>query len=415
MTVTTTTKSPGVVYLVGGAVRDGLLGLAVTDQDFVVVGSSAAAMLAAGFRQVGADFPVFLHPESKDEYALARLERKTSAGYQGFTVIATPDVTLVDDLSRRDLTINAIALDSSGVLHDPFNGQLDLQKKILRHVGPAFTEDPVRILRLARFAARYTGFTVAPETMLKMREMVSAGEVDALVPERVWQELSRGLMEKTPSRMLEVLHECGALARLLPEVAMLFGVPQPIFAHPEGCVFTHVKMVLDYAASQGYSLPVRFSALLHDIGKGLTPSSTWPAHHGHEEMGVPGIEAVCARFKVPSTSRDLAVMVTRLHTVVHQANTLTVARVVKLLREVDAFRRPERFDELLQACTADARGRRGMSETPYPQALRLRASLVAAKTVDVGALVSTIKDKAYILDRVHAARVSAVKFAENSL
>ena len=411
--MTTTTKSPGVVYLVGGAVRDGLLGLPVSDQDFVVVGSSAEAMLAEGFRQVGADFPVFLHPETQAEYALARLERKTAVGYQGFTVIATPDVTLEEDLSRRDLTINAMAQAADGTLIDPFNGQSDLKNKILRHVGPAFTEDPVRILRLARFAARYTGFTVAPETMLKMQEMVAAGEVDALVPERVWQELSRGLMERTPSRMLEVLQECGALARLLPEVAKLDGVTQPISAHPEGCVFTHVKMVLDYAASQDYSLPVRFAALLHDVGKGLTPSDQWPAHHGHEELGVPSIESVCARFKVPTTSRDLAVMVTRLHTVVHKADTLTVARVVKLLKEVDAFRRPERFEEILQACTADARGRLGLSQVAYPQVHRLRASLAAAKAVDVGALVATIKNKAHIAERVHAARVSAVKFKEN--
>lgn len=399
------------IFTVGGAVRDALLGLPVHDRDFVVVGSTPAEMLSLGFRQVGADFPVFLNPVTNEEYALARTERKTGVGYQGFSVDVSPDVTLEEDLSRRDLTINAIAQADDGTLIDPLNGRADLSHKVLRHVSPAFAEDPVRILRIARFAARYTDFTVARETMALMQTMVIDGEVDHLVAERVWQELSRGLMEKKPSRTLDLLHECGALARLLPEVDRLFGVGQPVKSHPEGCVGTHVKLVLDYAACQGFSLPVRFAALLHDVGKGLTPPDQWPVHHGHEERGLSGVESICDRFKVPAACRELAIHVTRFHTLVHRAEELTVTRIVKLLEQVDGFRRPQRFEEFLQACEADARGRLGMADSPYPQAERMRRSLAAARAVDAGAIAQKLEQKALIPEHIHAARVAAVKDA----
>lgn len=402
------------VFLVGGAVRDTLLGLPVKDRDFVVVGSTPDEMLALGFKKVGADFPVFLHPATGEEHALARTERKSGVGYHGFTVHAAPDVTLEEDLSRRDLTINAMAMDDAGNIIDPFGGQADLAAKMLRHVGPAFAEDPVRILRVARFAARYTGFGVAPETMALMRSMVAAGEVDALVAERVWQELSRGLMEKTPSRMLDVLHESGALARLLPEVDRLFGIPQPVEHHPEGDVGTHIKMVVDWAASQGFSLPVRFAALTHDLGKGVTPADQWPAHHNHESLGVPLVAALCDRFKVPAACRELAVMAADFHTHVHRAGTLNVARTVKLLKELDAFRRPERFEEFLRVAMADFFGRTGQEGKTYAEPELLRQALTAAVTVDAGAVAKTVANKAFIPERIHAARVSAVKAARRA-
>ena len=386
-----------------------LLDLPVHDRDFVVVGSTPAEMLSLGFRQVGADFPVFLNPVTKEEYALARTERKTADGYRGFSVDASPYVTLEEDLSRRDLTINAIAQAEDGTLIDPFNGRADILNKVLRHVGPAFAEDPVRILRIARFAARYTDFTVARETMELMQAMVSDGEVDHLVAERVWQELSRGLMEKKPSRMLDLLHECGALAQLLPEVDRLFGVSQPARNHPEGCVGTHIKFVLDYGASQGFSLQVRFAGMLHDIGKGLTPPEQWPSHSGHEERGLTGVKSICDRFKVPAACRELAVHVMRFHSVVHRADELTVARIVELLEQVDGFRRPQRFEEFLQACEADARGRLGMADSPYPQAERMRRSLAAARAVDAGAIAEDLVQKALIPQHIHAARVAAVQ------
>lgn len=397
------------IFTVGGAVRDALLGLPVHDRDFVVVGSTPAEMLRLGYRQVGADFPVFLNPVTKEEYALARTERKTGVGYQGFSVDASPNVTLEEDLSRRDLTINAIAQADDGTLIDPFNGQADIARKVLRHVGPAFAEDPVRILRIARFAARYADFTVARETMALMRTMVTDGEVDHLVAERVWQELSRGLMEKKPSRMLDLLHECGALARLLPEVDRLFGVSQPARYHPEGCVGSHVKLVLDYGACQGFSLQVRFAAMLHDIGKGLTPPEQWPSHHRHEERGLPGVKSICDRFKVPSAVRELAVLVTRFHTLVHRAEDLTVARIVELLEQVDGFRRPQRFEEFLLACEADARGRLGLADSPYPQAELMRRSLAAARKVDAGAIAEKLEQKTLIPKHIHAARVAAIQ------
>lgn len=401
-------------YIVGGAVRDALLGLPIKDRDYVVVGATPEAMLAAGYKPVGKDFPVFLHPDTHEEYALARTERKTAPGYRGFAFHAAPDVTLEDDLVRRDLTINAIAQDDDGVLFDPYGGQKDIAARIFRHVSMAFTEDPVRILRLARFAARFPDFTVAPETNLLMRSMVDDGEVDALVAERVWQELARGLMEQMPSRMFDVLRDCGALARLLPELDALWGVPQPPAHHPEVDTGLHVMQVLDYAASCDYPLPVRFAALMHDLGKGVTPSLHWPRHHGHEGLGLPLVAAVCARLRVPTECRDLAMMTAREHGNVHRALELNATTVVTLFGRCDAFRKPERFGQLLQAAECDARGRIGGDQDfrskPYPQTPYLLAALAAARSVDAGAVAQQCgEDKARIPDAVYQARVSAVK------
>lgn len=400
------------VFQVGGAVRDKLLGRAVRDHDYLVVGATPAIMLAQGFRQVGADFPVFLHPETGEEYALARTERKSGAGYRGFEVHAAPDVTLEDDLARRDLTINAIAMDASGNLHDPYDGQKDLEDKVLRHVrSHSFVEDPVRVLRLARFAARYQDFSIAPETLHLVAAMVQAGELDYLVAERVWAESAKGLMEDKPSRMFQVLHGCGALTVLLPELDALWGVPQPAAHHPEIDTGVHALMVLDAAAAGGASLEVRFAALLHDLGKGVTPADKWPAHHDHENLGVPLVEAVCKRLKVPAACRDLAVLVCREHTNVHRASDLNATTVNKLLMRADAFRRPARFQELLLACMYDARGRLGFESCSYPQAALLQRALLAAQSIDVGAVAKECADFRHIPDRVHAARSRAIKQA----
>jgi tRNA nucleotidyltransferase (CCA-adding enzyme) len=401
-------------YIVGGAVRDALLGLPVKDRDHVVVGATPEAMLAAGFKPVGKDFPVFLHPETHEEYALARTERKTAPGYRGFAFHAAPDVTLEDDLVRRDLTINAIAQGDDGVLVDPYGGQKDLANRIFRHVSNAFTEDPVRILRLARFAARFVDFDVAPATNLLMRRMVEEGEVDALVAERVWQELARGLMEQQPSRMFDVLRDCGALVRILPELDALWGVPQPPAHHPEIDTGLHVMQVLDYAASCDYPLPVRFAALMHDLGKGATPAQEWPRHHGHEALGVALVEAVCARLRVPTECRDLAVMTAREHGNVHRALELNATTMVTLLTRCDGFRKPERFGQMLLAAECDARGRVGggqdLRTRAYPQSAWLRAAQDAARGVDAGAIAAQCgEDKRRIPDAVYQARVSAVK------
>ncbi|NTV95274.1 MAG: multifunctional CCA addition/repair protein [Thiobacillus sp.] len=331
------------VYVVGGAVRDGLLGLPVQDRDYVVVGASPEDMTRLGFQPVGKDFPVFLHPRTHEEYALARTERKTARGYKGFQVYSTPEVTLEEDLVRRDLTINAMALAADGSLIDPHGGRADLAAKVLRHVSPAFAEDPVRILRLARFAARFADFTVAPETVELMRTMVANGEVDALVPERVWQELARGLMEAKPSRMLAVLRECGALARLIPELDALFGVPQPEQYHPEIDTGVHILMVIDRAAGDGLGLAGRWAALLHDLGKAVTPVEHWPSHHGHEGMGVDPAKALSERLRAPAECRDLAVLAAREHGIVHRAGELRPATVVELFERCDAFRKPARL------------------------------------------------------------------------
>ena len=399
------------VYEVGGAIRDELLGLPVQDSDYVVVGATPEQMLAQGFRAVGRDFPVFLHPRTRQEYALARTERKVAPGYAGFTFQASPDVTLEDDLRRRDLTINAIARDDAGVLHDPYGGQSDLRERVLRHVSDAFAEDPVRILRIARFAARFPGFVVAPETMALMRSMVAAGEVDALVAERTWRELARGLMTDKPSRMFEVLRDCGALARLLPELDRLWGVPQRAEYHPEIDTGVHVMMVLDHCAATGQPLAVRFAALMHDLGKGTTPADLLPRHAGHEQRSVRLLLAVCARLKVPNDVRDLARLVAAEHGLVHRIEEAGAAAVVRLLERCDALRRPARFELVLAACEADARGRLGFEARPYPQADRLRRALAAATAVDAGAVAAALGERAGIAGAVHQVRVRAVALA----
>ena len=375
-------------YLVGGAVRDALLGVQGSDRDWVVVGARAQELIDAGYTPVGRDFPVFLHPQTKEEHALARTERKTSAGYHGFEVHADPSVTLEDDLLRRDLTINAIAQDEAGTLIDPHGGQRDLRAKVLRHVSPAFAEDPVRILRLARFAARFTGFTVAPETLQLMRGMVEAGEVDALVPERVWQELARGLMEAKPSRMFEVLRECGALQRLLPEVDRLWGVPQRADYHPEVDTGVHLMMVLDMAARLEANLAVRFACLGHDLGKGTTPADVLPRHLGHEQRSVDLVRQVCERLRVPVACRELAEVVAREHGNIHRSGEFNAAAIQRLLDRCDAWRRPERFADALLACECDARGRLGMENDAYAQRPRLLSALAAAQAIDAAAIAA---------------------------
>lgn len=373
------------VYLVGGAVRDALLGRsAAGDRDWVVVGSTPEAMVAAGFRPVGKDFPVFLHPQTHEEYALARTERKTAPGYHGFVFHTAPDVTLAQDLARRDLTVNAIAEDSvTGALIDPFGGVQDLQAKLLRHVSPAFADDPVRILRLARFAARWPDFAVVPETLALCKRMVTAGEADVLVAERVWAELAKGLMEAKPSRMFEVLRDCGALARVLPEWDRLWGVPQPPEHHPEIDTGVHVMAVLDYAASLGASLAVRWACLCHDLGKGTTTPDQWPRHLGHEARSVALLRAASERLRVPKDCKELAEVVAREHGNIHRSASLNAAGVLRLLERCDALRRPERFTEVLQACLCDARGRLGRETEPYPQAERLQGAVAAALGADV--------------------------------
>jgi len=369
-------------YLVGGAVRDALMGFADSDRDWVVVGGTPEALVAQGYQQVGKDFPVFLHPDTHEEYALARTERKTARGYHGFAVHASPDVTLEEDLARRDLTINAIAQDDHGQRTDPYGGERDIAAKVLRHVTNAFREDPVRILRLARFAARFPDFTVAPETMTLMREMVAEGEIDALVSERVWQELSRGLMGAKPSRMLQVLRECGALQRLLPEVAQLYGVPQRAEYHPEIDTGIHLEMVLNASARMNAPLDVRFACLCHDLGKGTTPADVLPRHIGHEQRSEKLTRALCTRWRVPVECKELAELVAREHSNIHQSLGFGAEAVLRLLVRCDALRRPERFLLALQACECDARGRLGKEDEVYAQGPRLALLLKAAQSVD---------------------------------
>ena len=369
-------------YLVGGAVRDGLLGLSGSDRDWVVVGSTPQDMAALGFTPVGKDFPVFLHPRTHEEYALARTERKTAPGYKGFVVHASPEVTLEEDLARRDLSINAIAQADDGRLIDPYGGQHDLQHKVLRHVTDAFREDPVRILRVARFAARFPAFTVAAQTLALMQDMVAAGEVNALVSERVWQELAKGLMAARPSRMLQVLRDCGALKILLPEVDRLYGVPQPPEHHPEIDTGVHLEMVLDETAKANAPLEVRFAALCHDLGKGNTAPDKLPRHIGHEERSVKLLRSLSERWRVPVHCKELAEVVAREHGHIHASQSLGAEAVLRLLGRCDALRRPERFTLVLQACECDARGRLGLQDRDYPQSARLQALLNAALSVD---------------------------------
>lgn len=399
-------------YVVGGAVRDALLGLPVKDRDWVVVGSTPEAMLAEGFRPVGRDFPVFLHPQTQEEYALARTERKSGHGYAGFVCHAAPDVTLEQDLLRRDLTINAIARDRDGRLIDPCGGVADLEARVFRHVSPAFAEDPVRILRVARFAARFTDFSVAPETLALMRQMAAAGEVDHLVSERVWQELARGLMEQRPSRMIRVLRESGALARLLPELDRLFGIPQPAKYHPEIDTGEHVLMVIDQAATSGQPLAVRWACLLHDLGKGDTPAHVLPHHYGHEAASTRRAREVSERLKAPADCRDLAEMLAREHGILGQAAVLRADTMVKLIERCDALRRPERFLLMLQGAACDHSGRgAGTITAPadWPPLLRWEAVLHAVRSIDAGTIARNCRDKASIPQALHAARVAAVK------
>jgi len=397
------------IYTVGGAVRDGLLGLPVKDRDHVVVGATPQQLLERGFRPVGKDFPVFLHPETQEEYALARTERKTAPGYKGFAFHAAPDVTLEEDLARRDLTINAIAQDEDGTLVDPYQGRADIERRVFRHVSDAFIEDPVRILRLARFAARFADFSVAPETQALMQRMVEEGEVDALVPERVWQELARGLMERKPSRMFEVLRNCGALQRILPELAALWGVPQPEKWHPEIDTGVHVMLVVDWAAAQGFSLPIRFAALLHDLGKGSTPPEMWPRHHGHEARSERLAEQVCARLKVPGECRDLALMTAREHGNVGRAFEMRPDTLVRFFARCDAFRKPQRFIDMLRAAECDHRGRTGLELQPFPQAPYLEGALQAAQQIDAGAIAGQQTQPQRIPEAILAARTAQVE------
>ena len=396
-------------YIVGGAVRDELLGFAVKDKDYVVVGSTPEAMVAAGFQPVGKDFPVFLHPHTHDEYALARTERKTAKGYKGFAVHASPEVTLEEDLARRDLTINAIAKSDNGQLIDPFNGLADIQSRVLRHVSDAFAEDPVRILRAARFSARLSDFELAPETLLLMRQMVDAGEVDALVAERVWQELAKGLMETKPSRMFEMLRACGALRKILPELDRLWGVPQPEQHHPEIDTGVHVMMVIDYAAQQNFSLPVRFAALMHDLGKGTTPQEMLPRHIGHEERSADLVKAVCKRLRVPNDCKELAVMVAKFHGKLYQSLQMRPATLLEFLIQLDAIRQPERFQAFLQACEADSRGRTGMEHCSTPAADLMLKVLNAAQCVDAGVVAMSQTNADKIKEAVFEARLEAVR------
>jgi tRNA nucleotidyltransferase (CCA-adding enzyme) len=382
------------ILLVGGAIRDALLGQPVVDQDYVVVGATPEQMIAKGFRAVGKDFPVFLHPITQQEYALARTERKTARGYQGFQIHADPSVTLEQDLQRRDLTINAMARDEQGVLHDPFGGQADLKARVFKHVSPAFAEDPVRILRVARFAARFPDFTVAPETLELMRQMVQSGEVDALVAERVWQEMSRGLMQVKPSRMFEVLKDCGALQRIFPELDCLWGVPQPEQHHPEIDTGVHAMMVLDTVVNlQGADLAVRYAALTHDLGKGTTPVETLPRHLGHEQRSMDLIEVVSQRWRVPAECHDLAVMVAREHGAIHRIADAGAAAIVRLLERCDGMRKPQRFAQCLTACEADHRGRLGLQDRAYPQREFLLSCLSTVKAVNAGVIANEVTER----------------------
>ena len=406
-------------YIVGGAVRDRLLGLPVQDRDWVVVGATPEALKREGYLPVGADFPVFLHPDTREEYALARTERKTAPGYHGFAFHASPEVTLEDDLRRRDLTINAMAEDADGTLVDPWGGRRDLDARLLRHVSPAFAEDPVRILRVARFAARFADFTVAPETEALMGAMVEAGEVDALVPERVWREVSRGLMERAPSRMFAVLRACGALARVLPEVERLFGVPQRADYHPEVDTGVHLMMVLDMAARLDASLAVRYACLGHDLGKGTTPADVLPRHVGHEERSVKLVRRMSERLRVDNGCRALAEVTAREHGNVHRSGEFGAAAIVRLLERCDALRRPDRFAELLLACECDARGRLGLADQPYPQRPRLIEALRLVEATDATAVAENAGSRGLagpaIGEAIHAARVDAVRaFVESA-
>jgi tRNA nucleotidyltransferase (CCA-adding enzyme) len=411
------------VFVVGGAVRDALMGQSVNDRDWVVVGSTPEAMTAQGYVPVGKDFPVFLHPQTREEYALARTERKTARGYKGFAVQADPSVTLEEDLARRDLTVNAMAVPEAlahaapdqwtGQIVDPYDGQRDVQAKVLRHVTEAFAEDPVRILRVARFAARFADFSVADETLALMRQMVEDGEVDHLVPERVWQELAKGLMSDKPSRMFEVLRACGALQVLLPELDRLWGVPQRAEYHPEVDTGVHMMLVMDMAAQVNAPLPVRVACLMHDLGKGTTPADVLPRHIGHEGRSVKLLQKVCDRLRVPSDCKELAEVVAREHGNIHRSADLNAEAVMRLLERCDAIRQAERFARVLQACECDARGRLGFADAAYPQAERLLKAQQAALSVETAPIAQAAAQAGLkgpqIGDRIMQARVQAIR------
>lgn len=398
-------------YLVGGCVRDELLGLPVQDHDWVVVGATPAEMLAQGFTQVGKDFPVFLHPKTKEEYALARTERKTGAGYYNFAVDYKPTVSLEEDLARRDLTINAIAKSESGEIIDPYGGQRDLVQKVLRHVSPAFVEDPVRILRVARFAARFAplGFTLAPETLQLMQQMVQAGEVDALVPERVWQEMQRALQEAAPEEFILTLRACGALAKIFPQLDCLWGVPQKPEYHPEVDTGVHIILALQQIVKLTAKPEVRFAVLCHDLGKGATPKDELPSHKGHEERGVPLIQSWCKQYHVPNDYRDFAIKVSRFHLHAHRANELRPDTMVRLFKSLDVFRNPALLEDFILACQADKTGRTGRQNDPFPNGDVLRQAFQAANNIDIQAIVKTGLTGEKLGNAILNARVLAVK------
>ena len=404
------------IYKVGGAVRDRLLGRPVSEVDWVVVGASAEQMLELGYRPVGADFPVFLHPQTGEEYALARTERKSGRGYGGFTFHASPDVTLEQDLIRRDLTVNAMAEDDQGNLIDPYNGQQDLKARILRHVSPAFAEDPLRVLRVARFAARYAplGFSVAPETLMLMRQLAESGELAHLTAERSWKEISRALMEPRPDVFIQVLRDCGALAELLPELDALFGIPQTAAHHPEVDTGVHCLMVLQQCARHGQPLSVRWACLLHDLGKGRTPPAEWPRHIAHEHRGLKLIDAVNQRCKAPRDCAELALLVGEYHTHGHRALGLRANTLLELLQSFDVYRRPQRFEEFIAACEMDARGRLGLEERAYPQAEYLRGAMQAARAVHVQPLLERGLKGAELGEALKGERLQALKHYKES-
>ena len=404
------------IYLVGGAVRDRLLGLPVIEKDWVVLGETPESMLKHGFRPVGKDFPVFLHPQSHDEYALARTERKTAPGYKGFAVHASPDVTLEQDLIRRDLTINAIAMTPKGQLIDPYGGQKDLEDRVFRHISPAFAEDPVRILRVARFAARYRhlGFTLAEETRELMQSMVAAGEVDYLVPERVWAELFKALKEQMPSAFFYTLKDCTALEKIFPEINRLFGVPQPEKYHPEIDTGLHSMLCLEQSALLSPSPEVRFAALVHDLGKGLSPKQHWPHHYGHETSGLPILDKMCDRLRVPNSFKSLALQVMQYHTHCHRAFELRASTIADMLAALGAYKQTNKLPEFLLACEADAKGRTGFEHVSYPQAEMIKLAAKSAASIDTSAILYSELQGAEIGEAIHRLRIKAIADAINT-